>query len=116
MAACAVAESGFHKTSETLCMQVKQMFAPLWNTVAKRYRAAVFSELSQVGLRYDDLYDPLKDEVHREKDLHGHGTNDMQSHSCLLFSCRMWLRPCAACPLTLLWLAMLACVAPLTWT
>lgn len=46
-------------------MQVKQMFAPLWNTVAKRYRAAVFSELSQVGLRYDDLYDPLKDEVRR---------------------------------------------------
>lgn len=41
------------------------MFAPLWNTVAKRYRAAVFSELSQVGLRYDDLYDPLKDEVRR---------------------------------------------------
>uniref|UniRef100_A0A7R9W1P8 Complex III subunit VII n=1 Tax=Chlamydomonas euryale TaxID=1486919 RepID=A0A7R9W1P8_9CHLO len=37
-------------------------FAPAWNALAGRYRAAVFKELSGYGLRYDDLYDPLKDE------------------------------------------------------
>ncbi len=39
------------------------MFGPLWNAVSTRYKAAVFSELANHGLRYDDLYDPLKDEV-----------------------------------------------------
>ncbi|KAG1664698.1 hypothetical protein FOA52_006673 [Chlamydomonas sp. UWO 241] len=41
---------------------VKQMFGPMWNAVAGRYRAGVFKELANYGLRYDDLYDPLKDE------------------------------------------------------
>lgn len=43
--------------------QVKQVFGPAWNAVATRYRAGVFKELAGYGLRYDDLYDPLKDEV-----------------------------------------------------
>mmetsp|Transcript_16580 Transcript_16580/g.35872 ORF Transcript_16580/g.35872 Transcript_16580/m.35872 type:complete len:123 (+) Transcript_16580:120-488(+) len=41
---------------------VKQLFGPLYNRVANRYTAIVNKELSLYGLRYDDLYDPLKDE------------------------------------------------------
>ncbi|GAX82062.1 hypothetical protein CEUSTIGMA_g9490.t1 [Chlamydomonas eustigma] len=41
---------------------LKSMFRPLWDAMARPYRAAVYKELSQYGLRYDDLYDPLKDE------------------------------------------------------
>jgi ubiquinol-cytochrome c reductase subunit 7 len=38
--------------------QIKSAF----NSVGSWYRGIVFKELAQVGLRYDDLYDPLKDE------------------------------------------------------
>jgi len=42
---------------------LKKVLGPVFDAVAKPYRAAVFKELAQYGLRYDDLYDPLKDEV-----------------------------------------------------
>ena len=43
--------------------QVKQLFKPAVNTVGKAYVGYVNSQLSNYGLRFDDLYDPLKDEV-----------------------------------------------------
>lgn len=43
--------------------QLKQLFQPLLNAISKPYAASVNKTLASYGLRYDDLYDPLKDEV-----------------------------------------------------
>lgn len=37
------------------------MFAPVIDWMAVRYTAMVTKELTKVGLRYEDLYDPLMD-------------------------------------------------------
>lgn len=37
------------------------MFAPVIEWAAVRYQAAVAKELTKVGLRYEDLYDPMMD-------------------------------------------------------
>ena len=44
-------------------LQLKHFLGPVFEAVAKPYRRTVFKELAQYGLRYDDLYCPLKDEV-----------------------------------------------------
>lgn len=44
-------------------IQVKQLFKPLLDALSRPYAARVNSSLAAYGLRYDDLYDPLKDEV-----------------------------------------------------
>jgi hypothetical protein len=40
--------------------QIKQFLNPLLKAVAKPYAANVNKTLAGYGLRYDDLYDPLK--------------------------------------------------------
>ncbi len=46
-------------------LQIQQLVRPLYQTFGKSYRAAVGAKLSKYGLRFDDLQDPLKDEVRR---------------------------------------------------
>lgn len=46
-----------------LRLQIKQLLKPVVDTVGAPYAAWVNKRLASVGLRYDDLYDPLKDEV-----------------------------------------------------
>ncbi|KAF5837166.1 cytochrome b-c1 complex subunit 7 [Dunaliella salina] len=41
---------------------VKQLFKPLVDAISRPYAARVNKTLASYGLRYDDLYDPLKDE------------------------------------------------------
>ncbi|KAG2500179.1 hypothetical protein HYH03_001760 [Edaphochlamys debaryana] len=41
---------------------VKQWVGPLFKSAAVTYRAAVGKKLTEYGLRFDDLQDPLKDE------------------------------------------------------
>lgn len=43
--------------------QIQQLLKPVVNTLGKPYAAWLNNRLSAYGLRYDDLYDPLKDEV-----------------------------------------------------
>eukprot|EP00798_Chlamydomonas_sp_ICE-L_P020749 gene20749-27569_t len=43
-------------------IEVKQLFGPIYGAFCNRYAASVCKELKGYGLRYDDLYDPLKDE------------------------------------------------------
>jgi hypothetical protein len=45
------------------CWQAKMLLAPLTGTVGKWYVGVTNARLAAYGLRYDDLYDPLKDEV-----------------------------------------------------
>eukprot|EP00877_Chromochloris_zofingiensis_P006330 jgi/Chrzof1/1950/Cz10g27170.t1 len=42
-------------------MALANLFKPLTEWVATRYRASVATKLMDYGLRYDDLYDPLMD-------------------------------------------------------
>jgi hypothetical protein len=97
--------------------QVKQLFGPAWNAVASRYRAAVFKELSGYGLRYDDLYDPLKNEVGAPW-RPTRPANIMQppQPDLALTSCRTSPRLCAACPPMSSLLATAGCAALRTWT
>lgn len=56
-----------------LCiLQVKQMLGKPYLSFCKVYAGWVNKELASNGLRYDDLYDPLKDEV-RLGQAHGAG-------------------------------------------
>ena len=41
---------------------IQQLLKPVVNTLGKPYAAWLNNRLSAYGLRYDDLYDPLKDE------------------------------------------------------
>mmetsp|Transcript_21304 Transcript_21304/g.36281 ORF Transcript_21304/g.36281 Transcript_21304/m.36281 type:complete len:123 (-) Transcript_21304:248-616(-) len=41
---------------------IKHMFMPLFNKAANVYGAYTATKLAGYGLRYDDLYDPLRDE------------------------------------------------------
>ncbi|GMH44845.1 hypothetical protein BSKO_12797 [Bryopsis sp. KO-2023] len=42
-------------------MSLSRMIEPVFKWAAKRYQAAVATELKKYGLRYDDLLDPLED-------------------------------------------------------
>ncbi len=44
-------------------MQIKRFFQPLLETVAAPYAKKTMEKLASYGLRYDDLYDPMRDEV-----------------------------------------------------
>lgn len=46
------------RPTDSILVQIKSAF----QSVGSWYRGIVFKELAQYGLRYDDLYDPLKDE------------------------------------------------------
>lgn len=39
------------------------MFQPLASWAQRRYQASLADKLKDYGLRYDDLYDPLMDQV-----------------------------------------------------
>lgn len=41
---------------------IKQLFLPTYTSFCKTYAGWVSKDLASFGLRYDDLYDPLKDE------------------------------------------------------
>lgn len=47
-------------------LQIKQFLKPIVETIAAPYAAYTNKRLAAYGLRYDDLYDPLKDEVRCE--------------------------------------------------
>jgi hypothetical protein len=44
-------------------MQVRALLKPVVDLIGPSYVAATNKRLAAYGLRYDDLYDPLKDEV-----------------------------------------------------
>lgn len=46
-----------------MCPQLKQVALPVFNSLATTYRSVVGAKLAKYGLRFDDLQDPLKDEV-----------------------------------------------------
>lgn len=53
-----------HAIVSALILQaLANLFKPLTEWVATRYRASVATKLMDYGLRYDDLYDPLMDTV-----------------------------------------------------
>lgn len=43
----------------TLLQAMIKLFDPFLTWAARRYQAAVATELKKYGLRYEDLYDPL---------------------------------------------------------
>ena len=47
------------KQVHTLLQAMIKLFDPFLTWAARRYQAAVATELKKYGLRYEDLYDPL---------------------------------------------------------
>lgn len=46
-----------------LISQIFKLFEPAYNSLRTSYRSVVASKLTPFGLRFDDMLDPLKDEV-----------------------------------------------------
>ena len=44
-------------------LQIRHVLAKPWQSACQAYAGWVNKQLAGYGLRYDDLYDPLKDEV-----------------------------------------------------